>query len=121
MSKPDESIFGMAEMIYRQCQERGIDKPHVLPGSSLCSPLPVPVTLKLLPIDPLHFSPVLLPAYSLSASPGKKSAADELHMWSSQIHLLLLPLLQVHVYFILWVWTQSEARPPLTDNKSFHL
>lgn len=67
-------------MMYKQCQERGTDKAHVLPGSSLCSPLPVPVTLKLFPIDPVHSSPVLLSVCSLKASLGKNS---ELHMRSS--------------------------------------
>lgn len=81
MAKSDGSIFGKAEMIYRQCQERGTDEPHVSPGSLLCSPLPVPVTSKLFPIDPIHFSPVLLSVCSLKASLGKKRAAAELHMW----------------------------------------
>lgn len=70
MAEPDESILGKSEMIYRQRQERGTGEPHVLPGSSFRSPLPVPVTLKLFPIDPLHVSPVLLSACSLTASLG---------------------------------------------------
>lgn len=45
-------MLGKAEMICRQCQERGTDKPHVLPGGALCSPLPLPVAPKRFPIDP---------------------------------------------------------------------
>lgn len=114
MAKPDGSIFGKAEMIYRQRRERGTEQPHVVPGSIFCSPLPVPVTLNLFLIDPLHFSPVLLSACSLKASLGMNSAAAELHMCSSCVRLLPLPLLHVRAHCIFRVGTQSEALPPLT-------
>lgn len=57
-----------------------LSREGVLAGSILCSPLPVPVTLKPLPTETpsVHFSPVLLSAGSLKASLGEESAG--LHM-----------------------------------------
>lgn len=68
MANPDECALGRAEMIHGRCEERGTGELHVLPGS--CSPLPVPVTVKLPPVDPPHSSAVPPSVCSLRAAAG---------------------------------------------------
>lgn len=84
-----DNIFVNAEMIYRRCQMRGRDKPHVLAGIWAAAPLPVPVRLKMSRVDPYTIAP--LPIGSV-----KSSLCSSFLLWYESIlggHQIAVPLI----------------------------